>query len=152
MLDHHGPLHLEIAAFFGRQFVTDRVGDGERFVGPAARRDDRHEGARQLRDTSAVVELLAHRDRRAEVLLGVRESVELTLGKGLRPESDQAGETRDVLAFEDAAGRVRGIRTANSWRDRERSERSRERGVIENVGHVRQYCRYHDPVSSAHHR
>ncbi len=63
LLDHHRPLHLEVAAFFGRQFVTDRVGDGERFVGPATRRDDRHEGAHQLRDPNAVVELLAHRDR-----------------------------------------------------------------------------------------
>ena len=38
-------------------------------------------------------------------MLGVREAVELALGKGLGPESDQAGKTRDVLAVEDAAGR-----------------------------------------------
>ena len=109
LLDHHGALHLEITAFFGRQLVTDRVGDGERFFGPSTRGDDRHEGAHQLRDTGAVVEFLADRDGRTEMVLGVRKSVEFTLGKGLGPESDQAGKTRDVLA-------VRGCRQA-AFRD-----------------------------------
>ena len=70
LLDHHGALHLEITAFFGRQFVADRVGDGERFFGPSPRGDDRHEGAHQLRDTGGVVEFHTHRDGRAEMLLG----------------------------------------------------------------------------------
>ncbi len=85
------------------------------------------------------------------MVLGVRETVELTLGQGLRPESDQAGETGDVLASEDAAGGVEGFGRRIVARP-ERGECRREWGVIENLGHARQYCRYHDPVSSAHHR
>ncbi len=135
-----------------RQLVTDRVGDGERFVGPSARRNDRHEGARQLGDTGAVVEFLADRDGRTEMVLGVREAVELTLGKGLRPERDQPGKSGDVVASRGSVARRRAIRTAN--RDATGAQRtqprraasSRTSGTRDNIAGITSGLKCSSPV------
>ena len=144
LLDHDGPLHLEITAFFGRQLV-DRPSRRWRALlrtVPARRPPTRARcvscATRARSSSSSPTSMAARRWCSAS---GRRLSSRSA--RRLSPRARPGGPVRDVLACTRIVGRRERLGRRILTRPRAQRTQPRAAASSRTSRHVRQYCRYH---------
>ena len=104
LFERHGPLHVEIGSFARVTEPVDRIGDGERLLGPSAGGHHCHERTRHLSTSGVIVDVLGDGDRRPEVIFGFVEEVQLALSEPHRPKRNEPSLVGDLGASQHTFG------------------------------------------------